>query len=264
MFVLFPFSSCGCLCLRIGNQVAVYRTCNGSFGVIHRGEATLLSAASLQVGWHEETSRRRKENFRGERVCAKEQGVTKVCAREDVSGRISSHSSDRGRTVRPPRPFSISLLRHSSTAAFNDRAVEKGRGTPARPFLLLPPSSFRRAWQKATNGADLERKECSRRLNWLGNGWFIARFSTADPQSATPPTRERHEKVWDSPTAFSHAREWIVYLYPVDAPRTRWSRVNASKRNRAKRSVDLNTILQYYLSVGLWRLIRRNYSLGLI
>lgn len=168
---------------------------------------------------------------------AKEEGVTKVRAREDVSGRISSHSSDRGRTVRPPRPFSISLLRHSSTAAFNDRAVEKGRGTPARSFLLLPHSSFRRARQKATNGADSERKECSRRLNWLGNGWFIARFSTADPQSATPPARERHEKVRDSPTAFSHAREWIMYLYPADAPRTRWSRVNASKRNRAKRGV---------------------------
>lgn len=164
-----PFSSCGCLCLRIGNQVAVYRAWrNGSFGVIHRGEPLCCRLRRCKSDGHERTGRRRKENFRRERdrVCAKEERVTKVRTRgrEDVSGRISSYSSDRGRTVRPPRPFSISLLRHSSTAAFNDQRDGKGRGTPADPFYFFLTRP-RRARQKATNGADSERKECSRRLN---------------------------------------------------------------------------------------------------
>lgn len=138
-------------------------------------------------------------------------GVTKEengRRREDVSSRISSpaRSGKNGETISPPspRPFSISLLWCLSTAAFNDRA-----GHPRRPFplFLTRPRRVRRAWQKATNGADSERKECSRRLNWLGNGWFMARFTTADPQSATPPARERREKVREppSPVASSHA-----------------------------------------------------------
>lgn len=95
------------------------------------------------------------------------------------------------------------------------------RGHPRRPFLLFltHPRRVHRTRQKATNGADSERKECSRRLNWLGNGWFMARFTTADPQSATPLARERREEVRDSlsPVAFlSRELERIMYLYPAD------------------------------------------------
>jgi len=147
----------------------------------------------------------RKNGWASKRQLWKER--SKERAREDVSSRISSRarSGKNGENhLASPRPFSISLLRYSSTAAFNDHA-----GHPRRPLplFLTRPRRVRRAWQKATNGADSERKECSRRLNWLGNGWFMGRFTTADPQSATPLARERREKVRDppSPAASSHA-----------------------------------------------------------
>lgn len=69
--------------------------------------ATLLPTASLQVGWARENGQASEREFQKrerDRVCAKEERVTKVRTRgrEDVSGRISSYSSDRGRTGRDP------------------------------------------------------------------------------------------------------------------------------------------------------------------
>lgn len=63
------------------------------------------------------------------------EGVTKEWARERTYRAVYHRARGRARAIgeewrgpRRPRPFSISLLRHSSTAAFNDRA-----GHPLRP-----------------------------------------------------------------------------------------------------------------------------------
>lgn len=105
------------------------------------------------------------------------------------------------------RPLALLAYRYFGTRVRLHLTTARGDRTRPFPLFLTRPRRVRRAWQKATNGADSERKECSRRLNWLGNGWFMARFTMADPQSATPPARERREKVREppSPVASSHA-----------------------------------------------------------
>lgn len=214
------FLECACppsnyLCSwRIGDQREPCRKLcisaeNGSFGVIHRG-GPLRRRLYVRHEHERQNGRaggRRKGSFRGEPAGGGVGATKERAKRGRIEPYIIAIGKERRETIsplRPPRPFSISLLRYSSTAAFNDRA-----GHPRRPFplFLTRPRRVRRAWQKATNGADSERKECSRRLNWLGDGWFMARFTMADPQSATPPARERREKVRDppSPVASSHA-----------------------------------------------------------
>lgn len=108
----------------------LYRTWrNGSFGVIHREEPLCCRLRRCKSDGTKEWAGVGKRISEERESATKEEGVTKVRARErtyrTVYHRIVAIGEER-----PPRPFSISLLRHSSTAAFNDRAVERVEAPP--------------------------------------------------------------------------------------------------------------------------------------
>lgn len=255
--VIIYFFECVCplllsfvLCLRIGNQVAVYRTWwNGSFGVIHRGEPL---CCRLRRCKSERTGADIGKRISEERESArKRMRVTKVRARERtyraVYHRIVAIGEERW------DPLALLAYRYFGTRVRLRLTTAQWKGSrhPRRSTLSTSSSlsSFRRPRQKATNRADSERKECSRRLNWLGNGWFIARFSTTDPPKRhSTRSRERREKARCerfTATAFSHAREWIMYLYPADSV---WS-CKCIETKSGEGTVHLDLDIQYYLSV---------------